>query len=283
MAQFAYAKVNIGLRVFKKDPSEPLHRIDSYMALIDLHDTLDLSFEKGSSIEINRYGTYSNYIDFVKDTDILERTYRLFRELTHLEFALRVDIKKEIPFCSGLGGASSDAALLLKELNRHFDSPLSKKELMGAAFSLGSDVPFFATGYPLGRVRGYGDDVIGSESDFRERNLYLLSEKKKSMKTERAYSILDERGGFSDKSLPDSLDKLNRDLFPNDFEALYGGEEEILESILHKGYFSLTGSGSYWFLVLDRGERLSEREVLLLEKAGIGVSESSFLECLPTS
>ncbi len=68
---------------------------------------------------------------------------------------ISVTIDKRIPIAAGLGGGSSDAAALLRGLQRAFGHPLSPETLLEVAGRLGSDVPFFLRGgRAVGRSRG---------------------------------------------------------------------------------------------------------------------------------
>jgi 4-diphosphocytidyl-2-C-methyl-D-erythritol kinase len=68
---------------------------------------------------------------------------------------ISVTIDKRIPIAAGLGGGSSDAAALLRGLQRAFGHPLAPETLLEVAERLGSDVPFFFRGgRAVGRSRG---------------------------------------------------------------------------------------------------------------------------------
>jgi 4-diphosphocytidyl-2-C-methyl-D-erythritol kinase len=69
-----------------------------------------------------------------------------------------MDLVKRIPAGAGLGGGSSNAATVLKVLNRYFDHPFSFEELSVIALSLGADVPFFLYGQPA-IVTGIGERI----------------------------------------------------------------------------------------------------------------------------
>ncbi len=57
-----------------------------------------------------------------------------------------ITIEKNIPVGAGLGGGSSNAAVVLKTMNLFYGQPFSKLELMQFGAEIGSDVPFFIQG-----------------------------------------------------------------------------------------------------------------------------------------
>ena len=71
----------------------------------------------------------------------------------------RVEIFKNIPIGSGLGGGSSDAAAVLRYFERNIEKALSK------GLEIGSDVPFFIFESSAAVVEGRGDVVKPLEID----------------------------------------------------------------------------------------------------------------------
>jgi 4-diphosphocytidyl-2-C-methyl-D-erythritol kinase len=54
-----------------------------------------------------------------------------------------ITLQKQIPVAAGLGGGSSNAAMVLKHLNQHYEHPFSATELHALGLAVGADVPFF--------------------------------------------------------------------------------------------------------------------------------------------
>ena len=59
---------------------------------------------------------------------------------------LKIELKKNIPPGSGLGGGSSNAACVLKGLKRLYKLNIQSRDLIKIGTSIGADVPFFING-----------------------------------------------------------------------------------------------------------------------------------------
>ncbi len=62
--------------------------------------------------------------------------------------ALKIHLHKAIPSGAGLGGGSSDAAFLLRAVDRHYSLNAGAETLKTIALELGSDCPFFLDATP---------------------------------------------------------------------------------------------------------------------------------------
>jgi 4-diphosphocytidyl-2-C-methyl-D-erythritol kinase len=143
----AYAKINIGLRVLGKRP-DGYHEIDTIFQTISLADELLIERTPHDlRVEMSPDG------GLPERENLVYRAARALLDRTHPDSGLHIRIKKEIPFASGLGGASSDAAATLVALNAMLGLKLDQGELQELALQLGSDVPFFLVG---GCCRGRG-------------------------------------------------------------------------------------------------------------------------------
>ena len=80
-----------------------------------------------------------------------------FRSYTGMDRGVEVVIEKRIPMAAGLGGGSSDAAAVLRVLNRVWEAKLSGGELREIGATLGSDVPFFVRQKGTAVVSGRGE------------------------------------------------------------------------------------------------------------------------------
>jgi 4-diphosphocytidyl-2-C-methyl-D-erythritol kinase len=128
----AFAKINLGLVVGPQRP-DGKHEIATVLQRVDLHDELEIerTSERGSLVE-----------GFAEDT-LVGRALELLDVRTGNTSGWRVRLDKHIPVAAGLGGGSSDAAAALRSANELARDPLTDRELLEIAATVGSDVPFF--------------------------------------------------------------------------------------------------------------------------------------------
>ena len=138
----AYAKLNISLDVNEKRP-DGYHNMTMVMQSISLCD--ELSVEK---TDTGRIQIRSN-LSFIPSD---ERNLAVRAALRYLEAVgakgqgLRMELKKRIPVGAGMAGGSSDAAAVLRAMNRLYGGALSPEALETLSASVGSDVPFCVRG-----------------------------------------------------------------------------------------------------------------------------------------
>ena len=149
----ANCKVNLTLRITGVLPNG-YHTLDSViLPLPEPYDLLHVTpgAEPGLMLTCS-----APALDLRNNT--LTRAYRLYAAASSFAPPLALTLEKGIPSGAGLGGGSSDAAVLLRYLNDMAPQALDAKTLNSVAASVGADVPFFLKTCPC-RVRGTGDVV----------------------------------------------------------------------------------------------------------------------------
>lgn len=144
------AKVNLHLRVLERRP-DGYHEIVTLMQCVGPCDELELQWG-GDSIELS----CSQPGVPLGEDNLAYRAARLFQEKTGITGGVRIHLTKRIPMGAGLGGGSSDAAGVLRAMNRMLGGPLGDQGLLELAAGLGADVPFFLTG-GAALARGIGE------------------------------------------------------------------------------------------------------------------------------
>lgn len=162
----AYAKVNISLDVVGKR-EDGYHLLRMIMQNIDLYD--EIIVEKQSRdiiIECNK-----NYVP----TDLRNLAYKAamaFKERYNISEGVKIKIFKNIPVSAGLAGGSTDAAAVLKLMNKLFEVNASKEELMELGLKLGADIPYCIQG-GTALCEGVGE-VITPLKPFRDKIIVLV-------------------------------------------------------------------------------------------------------------
>ena len=145
----AFAKINAGLRILGKRP-DGYHEIRTIYQTIALADRLEISLGRGE----NQIAVHCDNPAVPRGrANLVYRACAAWRRARRWRGRIRVSLEKVIPFGSGLGGASSDAATVLLGLERLTGDRLDLGARHKLAATLGSDVPLFLWG---GCVLGCG-------------------------------------------------------------------------------------------------------------------------------
>ncbi|MFC1992977.1 4-(cytidine 5'-diphospho)-2-C-methyl-D-erythritol kinase [Chloroflexota bacterium] len=134
----APAKINLTLEVLAKR-RDGYHEVRSVIQTINLCDSL--RFRQSQNIKFK-----SSTSDWTPERSLISKAASLLKEDTGCSRGAIIEVDKHIPLMAGLGGDSSDAAAVLRGLNKLWGLGLSPEKLHDLAAQLGSDVPFFLHG-----------------------------------------------------------------------------------------------------------------------------------------
>src|SRR6266700_7881763 len=140
MQILAAAKINLSLKILGRR-NDGFHELDTLIVPISLYDEI--------RIDKRRHGIKFLCDDSSVpqgDDNLAVRAVKAFLEITKIEPAISIELKKKIPHGAGLGGGSSDAASVLLALNELFQTKLTRDDLVKLGSTIGSDVPFFIFG-----------------------------------------------------------------------------------------------------------------------------------------
>ncbi len=246
----SYCKINLSLRVLKK-LDNGFHRITSLITFCGLHDVISVSKTKNSKDKITFSGKFRRGISN-KDNTITTVLNLLRKNKLLKNQKFKINIKKNIPHGSGLGGGSSNAANLLNYFKLKTKIKLSKKKIIKFANQIGSDVPI-----NLERrntlLTGKKEEMLRLKQNFKFNILIvypnLICSTKKVYQKNKKMSFI--KGKYLE-NIKDKKKLINfLKLEPNDLEhtaiKIYPKIKNIINHLkLQKGcYFSrITGSGS---------------------------------------
>ena len=247
----SFAKVNVGLQIRNKR-SDGFHNIHTIFQELELHDTMVLGLQDSGC------GFTSNVSWLHNDaSNLCFKAWNSLSEYYNIG-GISIDLIKNIPAGSGLGGGSSNAASVMKGLVELYKLDISQKDLQSIAISLGADVSFFLNG-GLQQGDGIGEKLTRLPGLIN--GIYLLIVPDFEISTDWAYksykNFLD-----GDKDQVNFASFLSRDVIPfeffeNDFESIvvpaYPEIGEIKKRLEAYGsrFASLSGSGSTVYGIFD--------------------------------
>jgi 4-diphosphocytidyl-2-C-methyl-D-erythritol kinase len=258
MEAVARAKVNLRLRIFPRG-SDGYHPIETVFCRIDFADRMRLRRRPEAGVTIRVSGPES--VPSGPD-NLAARAAALFLERFGLPGGAEIELEKHVPPGSGLGGGSSDAALVLRLLAEGADSTPQPDELLRLAAQLGADVAFFVADTPLAVAGGRGDDLRVCPPLEPRPMVLLLPDVPVS--TAEAYELWDADGLRGEEAptarsqvLPPLTWEEIRSSAANDFEPVifrrHPGFRALREKLDETDPFFalLTGSGSALFAVYE--------------------------------
>jgi 4-diphosphocytidyl-2-C-methyl-D-erythritol kinase len=263
----ARAKINLGLRIFPRGP-DGYHPLETVFCRIDLADRLRLRLRNDQqiSLQINGPEWAPNGSE-----NLAVQAAELFMQAAKTGLGAEIQLEKNIPAGAGLGGASSDAAAVLRLLARKIELPGGERSLLALASELGADVPFLAADVPYAFAWARGSRLLALPPVERRPMILLLPEFQVS--SAEAYAAWDE---WSDDRRLDPGEPLVRpwsalqswtgleSLAVNDFEPVVFTRYPSLHRLRQRLEATqprltlLTGSGSALFGVFEGEEQRDE-------------------------
>ncbi|MFO7611226.1 MAG: 4-(cytidine 5'-diphospho)-2-C-methyl-D-erythritol kinase [Clostridia bacterium] len=205
----ACAKINLGLDILGKR-SDGYHDIDTIMQSISLCDRITLEIGSGINICCNDSSIPAGRTNTAY---IAAETFLTFAGINSRKTGVNITIEKNIPSCAGLGGGSSDAAAVLRGLNKLHCTNYGSEKLQELALDVGSDVPFCVLGGTQ-RALGRGEE-LRILPDFDNVSIVVIMPGE-IVDTGYAYSLYSAR----EAAVHPDMDKVEKALNERDFKLL---------------------------------------------------------------
>ena len=263
MIKKSFAKINLGLNIINQR-LDGYHNIKSIFIQISLNDTLhfipnDIFTLESKGLEVP-----------VNQTNVVFKAVKLLEKEFNINVQYKIIIDKHIPIGGGLGGGSSNAALVLKTISKLYKLKLTDNMLMNLANQIGSDVPFFIHG-GVKIIEGVGNIINNINSSGLTNKKILLVFPNFRISTQWAYSQVKKHLHCKNNHNKFSplTENVNWKLFNNDFEKIvcttYPEILKIKETLYKEGalYSGLSGSGSTMFGLYNDNVSLNKIQTLL--------------------
>jgi len=179
----APAKLNVFLDVKKPSRADGFHELVSLTGKISIADTLTLEKADKITLEIN-----SPWKIPAGKKNICFITAEILRKKAPFPGA-RIKLKKRIPPGQGMGGGSSDAAAVIKAVDKLWGLHLPDKIKMSAAAEAGSDVPLFLQPSSFVWLSGRGEKLKASRRKITGAVVVWFG---RPLSTKRVYEYFDK-------------------------------------------------------------------------------------------
>lgn len=156
MKRKSYAKINLTLDVIEKR-EDGYHNIDGIMQMIDLYDEVEVKISDKFEITSN-----SKEIP-LDEKNLVYKVYYVMKEKYKFNENFSIHIDKNIPVSAGIGGGSSNSAVVIEMINELLGLKMSLEDRKQIGRKVGADIPYLLVG-KTARTRGIGDEleILGS-------------------------------------------------------------------------------------------------------------------------
>ena len=239
----SFSKINLSLNINSK-LKNGLHDIQSYYCLINLFDKIKIRKIDKKKDKVVFFGPFVKHIK--KSNNSITNLLKLLRKLELISGYYSVNVIKNIPVFSGLGGGTSNAASVLKFLLK---GKVSKNILEKVEKLIGSDLRLFF------HKQGFLQNLRTIKTIKKQKLFFLLSRPNIICSTKKIYSKVkkySKKKKFKIKKIKNKKVFINYILKKNNklqsiVEEEYPSIKILLKDIkTEKGcYFSrMSGSGS---------------------------------------
>ena len=250
------AKLNLFLKIINKR-NNGYHNLRSGVTLINIYD--EVIAKKDSKFSVKYIGEFSPTNNKFKDCIV----DKIFSKLDLPKPNYCFTIKKNIPIMSGLGSASSNAAAVIRILEK-----LNYKDLKMKNFAqIGADVPFFVSNHDS-LIREIGDVIIKQSFP---KYYFLIIKPKHNCSTKEMYNQINiDKLNFD---INFDTDEINEADSGNDFEIILENKFKEINNLLkfmrslpNVIFARLTGTGSCIFAAFESKKHADDSQIIFQEK-----------------
>ncbi len=284
----APAKLNLFLRIVGRR-ADGYHQLQTVFRMLDWGDAISIRLR-----EDGRIVRHGESVPGVGESDDLAiRAAILLQKAANVAQGADIAIEKRIPTGGGLGGGSSDAATVLRVLDRLWGCGLGIDALAGLGLQLGADVPVFVRGENAW-AEGLGERLTPI---VLPPAWYVLAAPGVHAATAELFQAVELTRNAPAATMPGFVSDpfLQGQVLGNAFEPVLRCREPAVEAVFAAlrsiGVPRLTGSGSVCFVEFAERE-FAERALGALEHLSIpgfkawvaaGAPRSPLLDALETN
>tara|TARA_B100000900_G_C20456096_1_gene665223 strand:- start:12 stop:857 length:846 start_codon:yes stop_codon:yes gene_type:complete len=240
----SHAKINLALNVVGK--TSFLHKIESIIAFVDLHDIIMIKRIKSENHSITFNGKFSNNINKRNTVSTLLEILEKKKLLNNKKF--KIIINKKIPNKAGLGGGSMNASYILKYFIKNKIIKINQKKAIEISKLIGSDVilglnPSYSIITPKSKIKTFKRNqkfytlIVKPNFGCSTKEIYAKVRKFQKPKINQPLKNMFDLDYL--KKMNNSLEKIALSKYPK-LKSI----KLYLESLPKQVFVRMTGSGS---------------------------------------
>ncbi len=183
-AKKSYAKINLSLKLVG-NREDGYHLLEMVNLPLSLHDVIEVSILEDAN---DTYITADDPALNGMKSNLCHQAVEEMRNVFHFKENFLIQIHKEIPFAAGLGGGSSNAAVVIEAVNELLKLHATNEQLAEIGLKIGADVPFFFLNKPA-KLTGIGE--VMKEISVKDKYYCILMKPQKGISTAASYKICD--------------------------------------------------------------------------------------------
>lgn len=160
---FAPAKINLFLHLTGVQKNS-YHKLQSLIGFADIGDYIEITSHDHFDFSINgpfakAFGTNEHKASNTDNSNLVVKAARTLSQIEGTNLRIKINLEKNLPIASGLGGGSSDAAATIWGLQELWGLDRKAKYLLPLMAKLGADVPVCLNCRPC-LVEGFGEELL---------------------------------------------------------------------------------------------------------------------------
>ncbi len=267
----SYAKVNLFLKVTKR--LKKFHKLYSLIVQINIFDEVLVKENMKKKNTIFFIGKYKANTQNNTVINLLKLMKKKFSSIRYKNFD--ISIKKNIPNGSGLGGASSNATSVFNFIKKKYKLKISDTESRKLLAKIGKDCPLFLN-KKVKLIKSSGEKFV-EFTDNPKLNMLLIYPNL-TLSTKMVFNKLKKISNISDKKKFKLKDKkkllevckyYGNDLINPAINIAPRLKSLInsIEKIEDNNFYSMTGSGSAFFLISNKKKSLLNAQKMIKKQS----------------
>ena len=144
--EFGRAKINLTLDILGVRP-DGYHEMEMIMQTVELADRIELKkIPEGIIFKMDATEIFGGETIPTDEKNLAYRAAKAFNETAGKNFGVEIFLHKKVPAAAGLAGGSSDAAAVIRGMNKLYELNFDEEKLCDIGLKVGSDVPFCVVG-----------------------------------------------------------------------------------------------------------------------------------------